>query len=417
MPIAVKPTSTETGFLAFFVADALAMPVHWYYDIDAIKRDYSGWLTEYRAPRAAHPTSALSMASPSDSGKRPLRATATTTYAQPPVIGRLILHDKLKYWNPAAPTTHYHQGMNAGDNTLNALCSLRVAQALGALGDGDAGVNDQRACQAAALEAYVRFMTTPGTHNDTYAEPFHRAFYRDWDQAGRPTDAGRLLRFAERRRQMAFARPYEDSSLATIGAIAMVVPFVLRCADKSEEVAARQATDFAYLTNPVKSIGPCVDLYARALHAVANGADTRATARRALVSPPLGGKALLKRIESMEREIQLARAHRVVSERVLRLYQSCTWELGSSCAIAGALRTVFFLAYMFPNNLEAALLTNANSGGENCHRGAALGAFLGCAKQINAQPNPIPVHLVENLKSAREDILKTAPLYRNKANR
>lgn len=30
------------------------------------------------------------------------------------------------------------------------------------------------------LEDYVAFMTTPGTHNDTYAESFHRDFFKNW---------------------------------------------------------------------------------------------------------------------------------------------------------------------------------------------------------------------------------------------
>ena len=46
-----------------FIGDALAMPVHWYYNPDDIQRDYGGWLTGYRAPNRRHPSSILNLSS------------------------------------------------------------------------------------------------------------------------------------------------------------------------------------------------------------------------------------------------------------------------------------------------------------------------------------------------------------------
>lgn len=42
-----------------FVGDAVAMPVHWYYDVPAIKRDFDGWISKYERPKNKHPTSIL----------------------------------------------------------------------------------------------------------------------------------------------------------------------------------------------------------------------------------------------------------------------------------------------------------------------------------------------------------------------
>jgi len=39
------------GFLGSLAADAVAMPVHWYYDREALKRDY-GTIAGYVAHRA-----------------------------------------------------------------------------------------------------------------------------------------------------------------------------------------------------------------------------------------------------------------------------------------------------------------------------------------------------------------------------
>jgi hypothetical protein len=45
------------------------------------------------------------------------------------------------------------------------------------------------------LDDYVKFMTTPGSHNDTYAESFHRDFFKNW-AAGVPPERCALVRHA-----------------------------------------------------------------------------------------------------------------------------------------------------------------------------------------------------------------------------
>jgi ADP-ribosylglycohydrolase len=48
------------------VADALAMPVHWFYNPSDIKRFYGGWLRDYVAPTDHHPSSILNLSSVSE---------------------------------------------------------------------------------------------------------------------------------------------------------------------------------------------------------------------------------------------------------------------------------------------------------------------------------------------------------------
>ena len=374
------------------------MPVHWYYDAAAIKRDCNGWLSGYKGATHKHPCSMIAMSSPFGSGRRPTRSSSHSR-PQQTIVGRVILHDKLKYWTKTGEPVHCHQGLNAGDNTLNALCALRIAQALASLPKH----TEDHICRAVALEAYVTFMSTPGSHNDTYAESFHRAFFKDWDTIGSPTKADQILKFAESRYKHVEASMTEDSNLVAIGALVMAIPFVQRSWKDPEHEAAARAIEWVILTNPAPSIRPYIDLYARSLHRVINGADLRDTAKQALTSPELGGYALMKRIESMEKEINHASSKLVPIDQFIRLYQSATWELGSDCQIQGALKSLFFLSYMFSNSMENGLLTNANCGGENCHRGSALGALLGAA--AIHQGHHIPQQFVDNLGSSKEEIL------------
>ena len=80
-------------------ADALAMPVHWYYDRMALARDY-GRVDRYLAPKSQHADSILWRSS-----YVPLNARGD------------ILREQAQYWGRRG--VHYHQFLAAGENTLN----------------------------------------------------------------------------------------------------------------------------------------------------------------------------------------------------------------------------------------------------------------------------------------------------------
>ena len=82
-----------------FIADALAMPVHWYYDRSALHQDY-GIVRDYMAPRSQHSGSIL------------WRSEYTALNERGD-----ILHDQAQYWGQRG--IHYHQFLRAGENTLN----------------------------------------------------------------------------------------------------------------------------------------------------------------------------------------------------------------------------------------------------------------------------------------------------------
>ena len=55
-------TERKVGaFWGLFIGDSMAMPVHWYYNPDDIKRGYGGWLSGYTAPNKRHPSSILTI--------------------------------------------------------------------------------------------------------------------------------------------------------------------------------------------------------------------------------------------------------------------------------------------------------------------------------------------------------------------
>jgi ADP-ribosylglycohydrolase len=57
-----------------------------------------------------------------------------------------------------------------------------------------------------------------------------------------------------------------------------------------------------------------------------------------------------------------------------------------------------YLAARYTDDFEAALVANTNAGGDNCHRGAVLGALLGAALGYQA----IPERWIRGLRSRVE---------------
>ncbi len=147
--------------LGAFLGDALAMPVHWYYDRAALVRDY-GRVAELTAPKNPHPGSILWRSS----------------YAAPNAKGE-ILHGQAEYWG--RPGVHYHQFLRAGENTLNMQLALELLASLRERGGYE---------RDDYLRRYVLFMTTPDRHRDTYIEECHRNFFTKYARGKKPADCG-----------------------------------------------------------------------------------------------------------------------------------------------------------------------------------------------------------------------------------
>jgi ADP-ribosylglycohydrolase len=68
-------------------------------------------------------------------------------------------------------------------------------------------------------------------------------------------------------------------------------------------------------------------------------------------------------------------------------------RVSSACYIADAFPASLYLAWKYADDFEAGLVANTNLGGDNCHRGAVVGALLGAAAGITR----IPARLCDGL--------------------
>ncbi|TWW63870.1 hypothetical protein D4764_03G0008780 [Takifugu flavidus] len=311
--------SVSEAFWAMCAADSMSMPVHWYYNIDDIKRDFGGWISGFNSPRDRHPSSILTLSN-----------TSRVCFIQLPSS---------------------FSGLQAGENTLNVLCALRAAQTLVSGRFTDFSQPD---AQAAVLSNYVDFLTTPGTHNDTYAESFHRSFFADWQDTS-PSSPGQVLKFAEKRSRQKLSSSHPDSQLDAIGCLTTILPFILLSASANEEQAVSSAVEFVKLTHPHPNVPEYVELYSRALHAVLGGASVRQQAEHAL--------RRLHVWDVCQSYSRRAARFAVSSEKRLKVHQSAVSYLGLACYTKGALSSLFYLAYEFHDNPREGILTNTNCGG------------------------------------------------------
>eukprot|EP00462_Mataza_sp_D1_P006690 CAMPEP_0175125694 /NCGR_PEP_ID=MMETSP0087-20121206/3449_1 /TAXON_ID=136419 /ORGANISM="Unknown Unknown, Strain D1" /LENGTH=236 /DNA_ID=CAMNT_0016407541 /DNA_START=215 /DNA_END=925 /DNA_ORIENTATION=- len=183
------------------------MPSHWYYGGQSqVARSY-GKITGYVTPETRLPGSIMSKSNTGGGGRGSYKGD---------VIGKVIFHGKKKFWAPGADY-HYHQSLKAGENTLEGVLMRRIVNVTAAAGGFD---------PQAIRDDYIRFMTTPGSHNDTYCGTCHRMFFANLQSGIEPKDC-----------------PDNDNhNVDTCDSIIATVPIALLKTSENEAVANVKAT-------------------------------------------------------------------------------------------------------------------------------------------------------------------------------
>jgi ADP-ribosylglycohydrolase len=245
---------------------------------------------------------------------------------------------------------HYHRGMAAGENTLNAVVARLGMRTLTQAGRYDT---------PAFLAAYVAFMTTPGSHNDTYAETYHRMFFKNWQAGRKPADCA----------------DDDGHNVASMGGF-VLLPIPALFAAASMPVAGGR-------------VGPATTNAAQAaavtqMYATHKSAELERNARvyASLLTSVLYGEDLRTAVAAAGRAV----GHDVTKWASSEDVRIIGGTVSSACYIADSFPALLFLAYKYADAPEQALIANTNVGGENCHRGSALGALLGAAHGMGAWP-------------------------------
>jgi len=306
-----------------FIGDALAMPVHWYYDRAALHRDY-GIMRDYCAPRNPHPDSILWR-----SAYTPLNARGD------------ILHDQARYWGQRG--IHYHQFLRAGENTLNLKLAALLLESLNACGRYD---------PEDYLQRYLDFMLTPGRHRDTYLEECHRKFFTAYARGVAPRNCG--------------------GSDIHIGGLAHVGLLCAFCGTDLDSARAA-VREHVSLTHRAPEVLGAADALVEILGAVLAGADLR--------------EAIFEHGTDWFSRRMAGEWSREADEIVVGR------RVSPACYIAEAFPASLYLAWKYADDFETGIMANTQLGGDNCHRGAVIGALLG------AGAGRIPARFRDGLQS------------------
>ena len=249
-----------------------------------------------------------------------------------------ILRKQAQYWGRRG--VHYHQFLKAGENTLNSLLAIELFELIRRSGHYDA---------TRWLDHYVSFMLTPEKHNDTYVEEYHRHFFTNYASGRKPINCG--------------VRDIHIGGLVAVPAIiAAIGP---RHPDIREIVQTHVS-----LTHKDHEVLSAADVLVRILASVSRGADLR--------------ESILEEASQWVSKAKIARwkdhPDRVVVGGIL----------SSACYIPDAFPAALFLAYRHAGKPANGICSNAQCGGDSCHRGSVVGSLL-------AATSPLPQSLVDGL--------------------
>jgi ADP-ribosylglycohydrolase len=312
------------------IADAIAMPAHWFYGGAAqIRKAFGKPIRGYEAPlsqQGSFPESIMALSSTGGAGRGS---------SEGDIVGTVINHGKKSFWKRGAGY-HYHCSLAKGENTLEGeMARLAVRSMTG--GDFDLDRMQQE---------YADFMTTPGNHNDAYASSYHRMFFQN-RAAGKP---------------LSECPSNDEHNVDAIDGLVIPAVVLLGGAARPEAEALRAAQRSVSVTRRSPRVESFVGELSTMLRAVLKGqaaADAAQEAATRLTGRPL---------------------------------DVSTPDPVVACYIDQNFASLLLLLAKHRDFAEATF-ANANAGGENVHRGLVLGAILGAQAGASGIPEDLKAGL------------------------
>ena len=309
-------TVYENAMLGSLAADAVSMPVHWYYDTQKLDHDY-GLLTGYLAPKNPHSDSILWRSSYTP---RNLRGN--------------ILHDQAKYWGRRE--VHYHQFLAAGENTINYQLGKELYLKILQNGAYD---SDKW------LARYIECLLEKGWHQDTYLEEYHRAFFDNYAKGVAPSNCG-----------------IDDLHIGGLSHVSCLLAGLIETGVTGLNEQLLQVERHVRLTHRNRYVSEAAAAMTRILHSLGEGIDLR--------------KALECHAKPWASAGQFDTWTHFPNRTVIGRH------LTMACYLPESFTASLYLCWKYADDFSAGILANAHCGGDNCHRGAVVGALLGAANGV-----------------------------------
>ena len=390
----------QNALWGLFIGDALAMPAHWYYSVDNIRKVFDGGIRDYQAPPHPHLESFMvGMAYHPDveTAKRQgrafdiLHAHARLYHTSYSTLEIRSTEREKAHGNPVpgiADRYHYHHGLKAGENTLAAHLVRVLMRSVIRCGRYDPN---------AFIEDFIAHMITPGRNHDPYCEIYIRRWFENYSRGLPPHGCAELQR--------------NVWSIGSHGGI--IRPLVLSMVANSAYQALGLAIEHQNLTHRSENVASALGVLVPLLHALL--ADTKPhrtiSDHAQRVHPPQitgdqlfaayrdhHGPGNIPKREMWQYHTLLTDAPYEVNRLVGEDSESAVINhlFATACYPEHGLPLLLYFAKAHNLNLESALLANTNAGGDNVHRGMILGILVGAANE------EIPEHLKQGMIAFNE---------------
>ena len=393
----------KNALWGLFIGDALAMPAHWFYSLDNLKKAFGNGkgVTEYHDAPHPHPDSfmvgmgyepdvekAKSLGRPYDILQSGNKKFYETTYSKL----EIERNEREGEHGNAAPSLenrfHYHHGMKAGENTLAAQLARVLMRSVVKKGFYD---------EKTFLEDFVSFMTEPGRNNDAYSEIYVRRWFENYSRGVDMRDCG--------------AHQRDIWSIGSMGG--MIRPLVLSLIAPNPFQATGVACTHQVLTHRSENVSSALAVTVPLLHNLIRKCDTKevwTTTANFIHLPKISGEGLFEKYRDAEGpgnipSKEMWKLHTELEDEPWQFSSYVLKEsekdvvrtkIANACYPEHGLPLGLFLAAKHRYNFRDALLANANAGGDNVHRGCMLGILLGAAQ------DDIPKDLKEGLLAFKE---------------
>ena len=422
-------SKVKAALVGMIVGDAYCMPVHWYYDVSNLKKDYGEELGGMVAPKRNHPESMVS--GMAYSGSLDILHDKAELYEGRTPGGEMskevIAKMSDKHGNFLGRTEderiHYHASLKKGQNTANvAIARLLMRD----LADKNSTTVDGYS-PGEFLETMKAYMTTKpqedddgqvSSHNDVYLDVWVRRFFEQ-ASSGVP-----LMNCASNQRDI--------WSIGSLDGVTLALPIIAAYRSDAEATLVGRAVEQHMLTHRSVTVTAGVTVLSPLLQQLWRGDDPDQALDKAMekLRPPkitgvdmresyvsARGPGKIGKTEKWAQHMEpspdgqtLRTVVRSMIEADAPLTDVVGWlpsngkaRFGSAYYVEHALAAVLYLAAKHKDNFSAAMTENALIGGHTTSRGAILGAILGARVGMDRLPQEWIAEL-----AAPEQVLKEA---------
>lgn len=403
-------TRIKNALWGAFIADAMAMPVHWYYQRKYIREGFAGGITKYEDAPHPHPESFMVG----------MHYHPNITKAKE--LGRPydIVHQNIRFYDTnfnhldiklsvhagehknAMPDKderyHYHHGLKAGENTLGANLIRVLMRSI---------IKEGKYTQEVFIEDFIEHLATPGLNKDPYTEVYIRAWFENFSNGVPP-----------------HACAEEQRNVWSIGSNGGIIrPLVLALTSKSTFQALGVALQHQQITHRSDNVSSALCVLVPLLRQLLDKDEPQSTLKESALKvqrTSISGKELSKTYADHNGPGNIPKdemwkihtefsALNVDLDALIKEYTEDE-ILGSvfttGCYPEQSLPVLMYLLYKNKFDFKASILANANAGGDSVHRGIILGLLAGAASDEIQEELKTGLVEYDSIKREIEDFIK-----------